>query len=94
MGKLLYLPLFATALVISGAANGDSEAPRKLAQAPPHESIAPCLTRDISTLSAESDFSDYMAATCPSDVRIKALRRLWRLMPPPSGPDRDFGEDW
>lgn len=94
MSKLLYLPLFATALAISGAANGGDDALKKLAQAPPHDSIAPCLTRDISTLSAQSDFSSYMAANCPSDVRIKALRRLWRLMPPASGPDREFGEGW
>jgi hypothetical protein len=87
MSRLLYLPLFATALAISSAANGDGDAPRKLAQAPPHESIAPCLARDVSTLTLESDFSAYMAASCPSDVRNKALRRLWRLMPTASVPD-------
>jgi hypothetical protein len=91
MSELLYLPLFATALAISSAAYGEGEASRKLAQAPPHEPTASCLTHDISTLSLESDFSAYMATNCPSDVRNKALRRLWRLMPAASGPDRDFG---
>jgi len=90
MSRLLYLPLFGMALALSGAAHGDGEAPRKLAQAPPHKAIAPCLTRDISTLSLDSDFSAYMEASCPSDVRTKALRRLWQLMPPPSGPDWEF----
>jgi hypothetical protein len=39
-------------------------------------------TADIESLTWESDFTTYMAKECPEERRIKALRRLWTLMPP------------
>jgi hypothetical protein len=36
---------------------------------------------DIGSLTWESDFTAFMTATCPEEVRSKALRRLWSLMP-------------
>ena len=37
---------------------------------------------DIGSLTWESDFTAFMTEACPEEVRSKALRRLWSLMPP------------
>jgi hypothetical protein len=37
---------------------------------------------DIGSLTWESDFTAFMTQTCPDEVRSKALKRLWSLMPP------------
>jgi hypothetical protein len=95
MSKHLHFPLCVAALALAGAANADDGASKRLAQAPaarPDQAVAPCLTQDIAALSLASDFSAYMAASCPADVRIKALRHLWPQMPSASDPDRVFGE--
>jgi Protein of unknown function (DUF3306) len=37
---------------------------------------------DIGSLTLESDFAPFMTKNCPPGLRLKALRRLWTLMPP------------
>jgi hypothetical protein len=37
---------------------------------------------DIGSLTLESDFTPFMTKNCPMGLRLKALRRLWTLMPP------------
>jgi hypothetical protein len=37
---------------------------------------------DIGSLTLESDFTTFMTKNTPEERRIKALRRLWTLMPP------------
>ena len=37
---------------------------------------------NIDALTSESDFTPFMAPDCPEELRQKALRRLWSLMPP------------
>lgn len=50
----------------------------------------------VETLTAEADFSAFMAPGVPSSVRTAALRRLWRLDPSLSTPDGlvEYGEDF
>jgi hypothetical protein len=96
MSRHLHLLPFVTAIALAGIANADDGGSRRLAQAPgaiADKVVAPCLTQDVSALSLMSDFSVYMAANCPTDVRIKALRHLWPQMPSASDPDRVFGEN-
>ena len=38
-------------------------------------------TADIESLTWDSDFTTYMTKECPEELRIKALRRLWTLLP-------------
>jgi hypothetical protein len=89
MNTLRHLSIVLMVLTMSAAARGDDTGAQQVAKAPAettgsaHDS---CVTHDIETLSWGSDFSSYMAADCPADVRARALRQLWRTMPPPSGP--------
>lgn len=90
MKSLLCVPVVVMALVASSTVRADEAKPRQIAQAPVEttgESVAPCLTRDLKTLSWSSDVSSYMDASCSSEVRTQALRKLWRTMPPPSEPN-------
>jgi hypothetical protein len=90
MNTLKPLTVLAVALAMTGAAFGEQAASKKVARAPSETTGAAshsCLARDIATLSWSSDFSPYMTADCPADVRMQALRQLWRVMPPPAEPN-------
>lgn len=39
-------------------------------------------TIDINSLTLDSDFSVFMRPGCPAELRLKALRKLWMLLPP------------
>lgn len=39
-------------------------------------------TIDVNALTLESDFTAFMTGDCPPDLQIKALRKLWALLPP------------
>ena len=43
-----------------------------------------CVNKEIDSLSAESDFTVFMHQDCAPEVRLEALRRLWRLLPRPT----------
>lgn len=73
------------ALAVAGSARaGDEAKDRLVAQGPAALAkplIAPCLTQSVEAMTLQSDFSPFLADDCPSAVKSKALRRLWRLMP-------------
>lgn len=50
---------------------------------------------DIESLGPTSDFSVFMRAGVPADLRMKALRKLWRMKPELANLDGlvDYGED-
>lgn len=48
------------------------------APAPADRAVMPA---DIDTLTLASDFAPFMRQDCPEDLRLKALRRLWPLLP-------------
>jgi hypothetical protein len=47
----------------------------------PQRQVRPEMS-DINALTLESDFTVFMKSDCPPDLRLKALRKLWTLMPP------------
>ncbi len=57
--------------------------------------IDPAILPDIDTLEAGSDFSAFMQAGVPPELKIKALRKLWRVKPELANLDGliDYGED-
>jgi hypothetical protein len=90
MKSLLCVPVIVMALVASSTVHADETMSRQVAQAPVEttgQAVAPCLTRDLKTLSWQSDVSSFMDASCPPEMRTQALRKLWRTMPPPSEPN-------
>lgn len=38
-------------------------------------------TQDLDALTLDSDFTQFMRDDCPDDLRLRALRRLWTLIP-------------
>jgi hypothetical protein len=48
---------------------------------PRHDRAENCLEQEIHSLSAESDFTVFLQQDCAPDVKLKALRHLWRLLP-------------
>jgi hypothetical protein len=39
-------------------------------------------TIDINAMTLKSDFTVFMNGDCPAELRLKALRKLWVLLPP------------
>jgi hypothetical protein len=84
-----YLPAFAILLALSVAARSQDIGSDKLAGAPSsalEQQIERCLALDVERLTLDSDYSAFMSPTCPTDVQVQALRRLWRQLPPPKEP--------
>ena len=37
---------------------------------------------NVDALTLESDFTVFMSGVCPQELQLKALRKLWTLLPP------------
>lgn len=80
MGLLVVAILISAALP---AAAQDSRQENVASLAVPAPQIRQALeTVDIDSLTLESDFKVFMTRECAEEIRLKALRRLWSLMPP------------
>jgi hypothetical protein len=61
----------------------------------PPAAVDPASLPDIDTMEAGSDFSVFMQAGVPKELKTKALRKLWRVKPELANLDGliDYGED-
>ena len=61
----------------------------------PEPTIDPASLPDIDKMEAGSDFSPFMQAGVPPELKTKALRKLWRVKPELANLDGliDYGED-
>lgn len=74
----LTLALFATAAF---EATADESTQQFAALGAPAPAVRAILPADIDALTLASDFAPFMRQDCPEDLRLKALRRLWTLLP-------------
>ncbi len=82
-----YFAIAVFAVGACGAAFAQKTGPERVAQVPRAmvNTAAPCLARDIPSLSMNSDFSVFFEPNCPAGIREQALHRLWRVLPQPDG---------
>lgn len=61
----------------------------------PPEAVDPATLPDIDKMDASSDYSMFMQAGVPAELKTKALRKLWRVKPELANLDGliDYGED-
>ena len=83
---------------IAKAAEAEAEAKQRQVQEEKSDSelLAEHNLPDPDALTAEDDFSGFMAKTVPERLRQRALRKLWRLNPVLANVDGlvDYGEDF
>ena len=69
-------------IVIAVSAAAQEVRPIEIARSAGGQEQQRAETIDIDSLTLDSDFSVFMRPSCPAELRLKALRKLWMLLPP------------